>query len=718
MDFLRDRTFLLKVARHKVKTYYAAVMCLDFETEKPLARLEGKVVSGNVNVAANSPVRRTAALSLVFDDQTYNIVDINNLISIDKKISLSIGMKNPYYYTQEYKKYGEVLWFKQGVFIITAASSSVSTSSLAVSVTLQDKMCLLNGTCGGTLPASTSFHDRIIIEGEGDDQTITTEYPIIKDIIRECVHHFGGEHFSRISIEDVPEVGRIVMEYIGSSPIHFATRDTDNGGYERLGTGSFIVSGNLTAAQKRHYKDTYVKGDNVGYKETPLTFPGELIQKGGSTVTNVLDEIVKALGNYQYYYDVDGIFHFKYKTNFLATGNTPLNLNEQENNVLSQYYTPRYSPSILLNEFVDAELVTNIAFSPNYSNIKNDFVYWGSRQADNKTEVLVRYHLAIDKKPEDIPLPETEAEAKVIGDNFSLCHKSISEVWSADKKHLIRYQLSSIPVNEGEVFGKEIAPSLNTVFPNHPEYWFNWREELYRRALMAYGSSTDGSYYDEELMAEWRNLYDPTSTIELEGPDSFEQKWEDKYGAGGDAPVWQGYRVEVYTNPEKIRYWLDFIDTTSELGKYSVSRIGRRTVVTEDSKVNEVYAREINDIVFIEAPVDEKEWEKTMDRVKREYIPIGQTYAFVQGEQWAYFKEKNSYGTCFEGVRSQLYEHIYYNSSVNLTTIPLLYLDGNQMIHLNFPNKGVTGDFVINTIGFNLTGQTMTLGLQEAMVVV
>lgn len=282
-----------------------------------------------------------------------------------------------------------------------------------------------------------------------------------------------------------------------------------------------------------------------------------------------------------------------------------------------------------MNEFVDAELVTNIAFSPNYSNIKNDFVYWGSRQADNKTEVLVRYHLAIDKKPEDIPLPETEAEAKVIGDNFSLCHKSISEVWSADKKHLIRYQLSSIPVNEGEVFGKEIAPSLNTVFPNHPEYWFNWREELYRRALMAYGSSTDGSYYDEELMAEWRNLYDPTSTIELEGPDSFEQKWEDKYGTGGDAPIWQGYRVEVYTNPEKIRYWLDFIDTTSELGKYSVSRIGRRTVVTEDSKVNEVYAREINDIVFIEAPVDEKEWEKTMDRVKREYIPIGQTYAFV-----------------------------------------------------------------------------------------
>lgn len=133
----------------------------------------------------------------------------------------------------------------------------------------------------------------------------------------------------------------------------------------------------------------------------------------------------------------------------------------------------------------------------------------------------------------------------------------------------------------------------------------------------------------------------------------------------------------MYTNPEKIRYWLDFIDTTSDIGKFSINRIGRRTKVTEDSKVNEVFSREINDIIFIQAPVDEKEWEKAMERVRREYIPIGQTYAFVQGEQWAYFKEKNSYGTCFEGVRSQLYEHIFYNSSVSLTTIPLLYLDGN-----------------------------------------
>ncbi len=39
MDFLCDRSFLLKVNKHKVKRYYVAITCLDFETEKPLATL-------------------------------------------------------------------------------------------------------------------------------------------------------------------------------------------------------------------------------------------------------------------------------------------------------------------------------------------------------------------------------------------------------------------------------------------------------------------------------------------------------------------------------------------------------------------------------------------------------------------------------------------------------------------------------------------------------
>jgi hypothetical protein len=104
-------------------------MVLDFETENPIARLEGKVVSGSMTVAANSAVRKTCSLTIVFDEDTKNITDINNLIAIDKKISLSLGLKNPFYHLPQYAQYGEELWFKQGLFVITRASSSISVSS-------------------------------------------------------------------------------------------------------------------------------------------------------------------------------------------------------------------------------------------------------------------------------------------------------------------------------------------------------------------------------------------------------------------------------------------------------------------------------------------------------------------------------------------------------------------------------------------------------------
>lgn len=724
-NFLNDRTFLLKVNRNKVKEYHAAVMCLDFETEKPIARLEGKVISGNISIAANSHTRRTATLSVIFDRTTYNIADVLNLIAIDKKISLSIGITNPFFHTDEYRQYGEILWFKQGVFVITKANSSISTSSMTVSVNLSDKMCLLDGTCGGTLPASTSFHDRIIIDAEGNT---TTEYPIIRDIIKECVHHFGQEHFSRISIEDVPSTGRIVMEYTGSTPINFATVPVTKEEQEQTGQtapwkrapGAAFVIGSPPI---ENFLDVYYKGDKVGYEETPLTYPGELIVNGGSNVCAVLDEIVKALGNYDYYYDTEGIFHFCQKNNFQATGDTPLNFSEEENNQLQAFYCPRYSPSLLINEFLDTEMVTQVSFNPNYSNIKNDYVYWGTRQGDStnaaNTEVMVRYHLAIDKRPEDIPAPTTPEEAALVGDDYSLCHKSIQEVRLESDDSIVRYDLTTHALNLGEKAGDLIAPALDTCFPDNQSAWFNWREELYRRALMAYGQSTEGSYYDEELLAEWRNIFDPSSTIEKKGSESFEGGWVEKYGDGENATPWTGYRIETVTAPEKLRYWLDFIDTTSAIGKYSINRIGRRSIVTEDSKVSEVYSREVNDIIFIKAPTDQSKWEETMNRVRQEYIPIGQTYCFIQEDQWVYFKEVNSYGTCYEGVRSQMYSNLFYNSSVSMTTIPILYLDGNQCIRVNFPELGITGDYVVNTIQLNLSGTPqMTMSLQEAMVVV
>ena len=717
-DFLQDKVFLLKVNQYKVRRYQAAIMVLDFETENPIARFEGKVVSGNMNIAANSPTRKTCSLSVIFDADTKMITDINNLISINKKISLSIGFNNPFYHTSEYRQYGEVLWFKQGIFFITKASSSISANGAAtVSVELMDKMAGLNGTCGGTLPASTSFHDRIIIDANGDQ---TTEYPLISQIIKECVHHFGGEHYSRISVEDVPDVGRIVVRYTGSTPINFQTdKDAKNSGR------SFVIAPPPVIG----FEEVYVKGDNIGYMETPLTYPGELILAAGDNVCSLLDSVKNTLGNYEYFYDEEGIFHFRQIKNFQATGNTPLNFNDENDSDLQNGYFPKFTDDQFINEFADSSLVTQVSFNPNYANIKNDFICWGSKNADDNTQTMVRYHLAIDTRPKDIRKPkdldpsdpdyESEQNYKaLIGDTYSLCHKSIWSVKDATTGVVLRYSLKSDVLLNSlyEVWGDEVAPCLDDCFADLPEsYWFNWREELYRQALMAYGQSTDGSYYDEELLAEWRNIYDPGSTFLRDGADSFQKGWEDHYGENNPSQPWGGYKVDVKVAPEKLRYWLDIIDTTAEIGKFGVNRIGRRTKVENNSKINQVFEADIPDIVFIPNDGNMEQMQKNTEY----YISIGQNYSFVNQDQQQYLQQVNSFGTCYEQVRAMLYNNLIYNASISLTTIPVFYLDVNRVIRLNFSNLGIVGNFVINSLSWSIGGSnTMTIGANEAIVIV
>lgn len=723
-DFMNDRSFLLKLNQHKVREYLAAIMVLDFETENPIARLEGKVVSGSMTVAANSAVRKTCSLTIVFDEDTKNITDINNLIAIDKKISLSLGLKNPFYHLPQYAQYGEELWFKQGLFVITRASSSISVSSAQVSIELQDKMAFLNGTCGGTLPANTSFHDKIIYDKDGN---YTTEYPLIKEIIFEAVNHYGGEHPSRIVIEDVPDVGRKVVRWRGSTPINFQSEiDAKNSGR------SFVIAAPPVAG----FENTYYQGDLVGYRETPLTYPGELILKMGQTVTNLLDEIVSTLGNYEYFYDAEGIFHFRQIKNYQATGVTPLNYDptitvevvDSQGNIsqqtqdldksLQSLYFPRYTDDAFINEFADQNLVTQVGYNPDYSKIKNDFICWGTKQDDSNSEVMVRYHLAIDVRPKDIPKPVTEEEIEVIRDNYSLCHKTIRKVMNKNDGTISRYAVENayIPDEVNETWGEVAALSLDEAFPNlDASYHFNWREELYRQALLAYGTSTEGSYYDEELMAEWRNIFDPSSTWDLKGMDSFQRNWEDHFGEDNDEIPWAGYTVDVKIAPEKLRYWLDIIDTSAGVGIYGVNRIGRRTIAQENTKINQVFEGEIPDLVFIENTGQPQE----MIENTQYYISIGQAYSFVNPDQLQYFQEVNSFGTCYESVREMLYNNLIYHATASLTTIPILYLDVNKIVHLNFPKLGITGDFVINNISMQFgNSPTMSLSLNEAIVMV
>lgn len=715
VDFMQDRGFLQEVNRHRVKTYLAAIMLMDFQTERPITRLEGRVVNGSMQMSAKSPTRRTGSMQIVFDKLTFDLTNIDNLIAINKKFSLSIGIENPFFDRSfgAWREYGDTLWFKQGVFIITNANSSMSATSRTINIQFIDKMGMLNGVCGGTIPASVSLHDRIEID---PDENVTTTFPLIKQIVKEVVHHFGGEHYSNIIVNDIPDFGRQVTTWGGSTPVWFAQN-----------SGAFVVSSTAPTG----FPKQYIQGDDIGYMSTPLTYPGELVMKAGTTVTGVLDEIVKTLGNYEYFYDVDGIFHFQQIRNFDKTGMAPAVPNQPTSNTpfnvaaggadeqgFHNNYLPKFPNDQFLNEFSTADLVSQVSFNPNYANIKNDFVVWGSRKANKDEERLVRYHLAIDQRPKD---------DNISNDTRALCRRWIWIVREIDTKKIIRYfavhhdgqpTLLESNLQPGEEMILH-SPSLTTLPNGAPR--FDWREELYRRALMAYNTSTRGSYYDEELMAEWRLIFNPnTQEFLVDGVtpnpyfSTFYLEWIGHFANNSNIP-WTGYNPDIIRKPQNIRYWLDLIDTNTPLGAYSVDRIGRRSVVKENNKINEVLNREVPDIVFIDGTADPEE----IAAAQQEFLSIGQQYCIVQSAYLPYFVLRNAFGTCYEEIRDLLYLHLIYNTQTSITSIPILYLDVNKAVRLNFPELGVVGNYIINQISWQLGNMaTMSISASEAVVIV
>ena len=51
-------------------------------------------------------------------------------------------------------------------------------------------------------------------------------------------------------------------------------------------------------------------GETAGYRQIDLIYPGELISNIGETLTSILDKIVDMLGDFEYFYDIDGRFIF------------------------------------------------------------------------------------------------------------------------------------------------------------------------------------------------------------------------------------------------------------------------------------------------------------------------------------------------------------------------------------------------------------------------
>lgn len=745
-EYLTNPSFLKVIDNLQAKEQFVKITVLDWVTENPIEDIQGKISAGSCNVNGSSAVRRTCSLTMLADDSNYDILNVKNIIAINKKIRVEVGFTNTTSYYQTYKK----IWFPLGVFIIKNASISHNNSSINISLTLNDKMAMLNGDCGGIIPAVTTLSEIDVLDEMG--QVVDKEVPLIFDIIKNLVHEFGGEQLGRIIINDVPLTVNNIIRWSGDQPLLvgndngryvFGTKENDM--YQRCSkkskfneniqyftfdddTQSFVEVEGLTAdtfninpLQYFYFVNYITKtyGQNIGYQETPFIYPGSkpLTASPGEAVTTVLDKIKNCLGNFEYYYDVFGNFIFQEIKNYL---NNSQATHATRGGIDPTGYLINRSRASSVYQFPDGHLLTSYSNNPQFNNIKNDYIVWGSRTSGSGATIPIRYHLAIDQKP-------------TIGNYYivkvgmtSSGVKTYNKVNLVFVDHFNDFFDNKVPLDstyyyycrKGEnnlqkgffVYDKDANIIKKLSVPMNPIRIIkttDWRSELFMRGLFNTDNNAKINYYYRELAMEWPKIYDMAAepAVKRYGPNGEPYEFELYEGI----EVYQGKFIGDYYN---LDYYLDFIDTDAALGQFSVDTIGRRTKVVNDKNVNCIFASDVLDegIHLIEGgkpDTDIKEYEFKQKGIK---------YGVVPSKIYEHMATDIVQNSAYEKIRSLLYQNTSYNESVSISAIPIFYLEPNTRINIYNKKASIQGDYVIKSISLPLAvNGTMSISCTKAL---
>lgn len=674
--YLRDKNFLKTIDRISLKEEFAKITILNWQ-ERPIEDIQGKVSSGTLNINGNSSLRRTCNLTILIDENNSNITSVKNSLSINKKIKLDIGIKNN---TSQYSEY-DIIWFPLGTYIISSVSITNTNSQItSASLQLKDKMCLLNGECGGLLPASVTFSSYDVLDANGAYQT---EQPTIYTIIKYVVNYFGGEQLPKILISDVDERVRKVMKWTGSNPLYITQYTSTTSGVQYgATTDKEQVDEALAAGMIDSYTE-YKSGQDVGYVYTDFIYPGELIGDAGNSVCDILDKIKSALGNYEYFYDLDGNFIFQEIKNYLNTSKSTTDLNDMEQND----YLIDITKGKSVYTFDDSFLISSYSNAPQYSMIKNDYIVWGMREdATTGATYPIRYHLAIDTKPQT-------------GNTYKVFFYDDPEDGIRKAKRPIQFSTRDGFPSQGAEDTFYLALDTNIVYKWDTEQntymrfatqtkditTTDWRTELYLSGAQAEGFSLDTNNYYTELNNEWPKMYD------IENGEFYEEYEKD---------------------PASLDYFLDFIDSSAAIGELSISNIGKRSKIVVDEDINCIFEREIPNLVMIDASQDSTIVTEQREEAQRK----GQDYIQVSGAIYNLLATGGTQNSAFERVKELIYQYTSYNESITLQCLPIYYLDVNQRITVNDSKSNIYGDYMINSISIPLNiSSMMTISATRAL---
>ena len=426
--FLLDDIFLEDLNNQPQRELWVKILALTID-EEPVEEITGRITGGSISVDGSSKMRRSCSLSMISDRLNVN----EYLWGLNTKVKISIGITNKV----NPLKYGDIVWFPQGTYVLNSFNISINNQSSTISLQGKDKMSLLNGDLGGNLTALTYAFDTVQ-EENGYDSYYTKKLPL-HYIIREAVHTFANEPYHNIIINDLDDWGLELLTYRGEEPMYFiydpSADDIINmtinpkqiyyfempgskervertiealeiqDGFEFKVLNDFVSQGGdggtIVYTEKEKDKGKAVQlikieyGMTCGYRITDLVYPKDLTLNVGEGLTAMLDKLVSMLGNFEYFYNLEGQFVFQKKQTYVHTSWNNLTDNDEEQWADHTAYTASHVYSLY-----NSKLVSSFSNAPALNNVKNDFSIWGVRKGVTGIEMPIHMRYAIDKKPE------------------------------------------------------------------------------------------------------------------------------------------------------------------------------------------------------------------------------------------------------------------------------------------------------------------------------
>ena len=767
--------FLQQLHEQRERTTYVRLTALDRE-DRPIEAIEGLATSGSINIDGKSAMQRTCNLTLAAKE-----ININDYYwTFNQKFRVEIGLEN-----KIDKTHDNIIWFKQGIFYITTFSCVLNINSYNISISGKDKLCRLDGSMGGLFSAPTDLGS---IEEEDKNGNIIIKQLPIDQIIREMVHTYGDEPFHNIIINDLEETGLILQEYRYDQDL-FLIRKANSDDYTQGDIGGNVlatINGEEKTLKEWSKTDTFVfddlsdltdvdvtkftitesdeteaeycaarilYGQTAGFKETPLTYAGKLIANAGESVTSILDKIVQMLGDFEYFYNLNGQFVFQKKKTYINTAWTP----EQKNNEGESFIDPYATP--FAYTFGDFSQVTSFSNSPAIGEIKNDFSVWGERQGVSGGNIPIHMRYAIDIKPGiyksiEVSADELEAYNKkyglntpaqestlyIAGDKYSkysdaLIFEQKSFAYYDEEKGRLHFKILQVIKDDNG----NLTVDTKTVGYNYDDTMIicDWRELIYQMALdynkyghldnfeqkvaqanpELYPSGRTGyEQYYIDMQGFWRQLYNPYPYTKQNITNEDEYKeYEELFIKNQDGTYLKAekyskdtvyyirdnsfYQKEherfpwsstIYDTPERLNFWIDFLDTQGELHKFSVKAIGQRPKVANEAKsVKAIYYKETPNLIFV-------------DDVSLKSDKSGYRY-FTQGQYFNMFATSSQGVSAKEKIDTLLYNHAVTPESVSITIIPIYNLEPGTRVYINDINSKISGEYIISKISMPLS---------------